>query len=106
MKAEKVVKVRWIDSMSDNGRWTLAEDIDMKPTECTTYGFLVEANEEFITVAQTLGMEPEQYCQMMCIPRCSITSIVDITEYDWNNPKHAVDPNEPNRVYIKAENVT
>ena len=73
MKAEKVVKVKWIDSMSDGGRWTLAEDIDMKPTECTTFGFLVDENENFITVAQTLGMEPEQYCQMICIPQKAIT---------------------------------
>lgn len=97
MKAEKVVKVKWIDSMSDNGRWTLAEDIDMKPTECTTYGFLVEANEEeFITVAQTLAMEPEQYCQMMCIPAKSITDywvIEDLSKQDGG----AVDPEEPGR---------
>lgn len=96
MKAEKVVKVRWINSMSDNGRWTLAEDIDMKPTECITFGFLVEENENFIIVAQTFGMEPEQYCQMMCIPRKAITHhwvIEDHSPHDGG----AVDPNEPGR---------
>ena len=96
MKTEKVVKVKWIDSMSDNGRWTLAEDIDMKPTECTTYGFLVEANENYITVAQTRGMEPEQYCQMMCIPMKSITNHWVIEDPD-EQVGGAVDPNEPGR---------
>lgn len=99
MKAEKVVKVRWIDSVSDNGRWTLAEDIDMKPAECTTYGFLVEANEEFITVAQTLGMEPEQYCQMMCIPQKAITHLLVIEDHSKQDGG-AVAPNAPDRVYI------
>jgi len=104
MKAEKVVKVRWIDSMSDTGRWTLAEDIDMKPTECTTFGFLVEENEEFITVAQTLGMEPEQYCQMMCIPQKAITHFLVIEDHSKQDGG-AVSPNAPDRVYIEAKNV-
>ena len=105
MKAEKVVKVLWKDSMSDTGRWTLAEDIDMKPSECTTFGFLVEANEDFITVAQTLCMEPEQYCQMMCIPQKAITHLLVIEDHSKQDGV-AVDPNSPNRVYIKAENIT
>ena len=112
MKATKIVKVKWIDSMSDNGRWTLAEDIDMKPTECTTLGFLVEGNEQFITVAQTLGMEPEQYCQMMCIPQKAITHLFVIEEHGVVQDGGAVDPNEPCRQesfethYVKAENIT
>ena len=97
MKAEKVVKVKWIDSMSDNGRWTLAEDIDMKPTECTTFGFLVEANEDYLIVAQTLGMEPEQYCQMMCIPAKSITHYWVIEDHNKQDGG-AVDPSDPSRI--------
>ena len=79
-KANKVVKVIWIDSMSDNGRWTLPEDIDMKPIECVTFGFLVEENENYIIVAQTLGIEPEQYCQMMCIPQKAITHLITLEQ--------------------------
>lgn len=96
MKAEKVVKVKWIDSMSDNGRWTLAEDIEMKPTECTTFGFLVEANKDYLTVAQTLGMEPEQYCQMICIPQKAVTHFWVIEDYSEQDGG-AVDPSDPSR---------
>lgn len=96
MKTEKIVKVKWIDSMSDNGRWTLAEDIDIKPTKCVTFGFLVDENENFITVAQTLGMEPEQYCHMICIPQKAITHLLVIEDHSKQNGG-AVDSNEHGR---------
>lgn len=89
MKAEKVVKVLWKDSMSDNGRWTLADEMDNGIIDCITYGFLVEENETYIAVAQTCGIDPEQYCHIISIPRCSIIDMMQIDP----NPDLAVNPN-------------
>ena len=88
MKAEKVVKVLWKDSMSDNGRWTLADEMDNGIIDCITYGFLVEENETYIAVAQTCGIDPEQYCHIISIPRCSIIDMMQIDP----NPELAVNP--------------
>lgn len=75
---KKVVKVLWKDSMSDNGRWTLADEMDNGIIDCITYGFLVEENDTYIAVAQTCGIDPEQYCHIISIPRCSITDMIQI----------------------------
>ena len=93
----KAVKIFWKDSLSSSS-WELMKDAkEVKPVCVTSYGFVIDETEDYVTIAQNYGVEPEQVCNTMCIPRCSITSIVDITEYDWNNPKHAVDPNAPDR---------
>ena len=84
----KAVKVTWQDSMSDNGRWTFVEDMEHGITSCITYGFLVEENETYIAVAQTRGVEPEQYCHIMSIPRRCIIDIIPIDP----NPDLAVNP--------------
>ena len=89
MKAEKVVKVLWKDSISDNGRWTYPEDIEHGIIDCITYGWLIEENETYIAVAQTRGIEPEQYCHIISIPRCSSVDLMLIDP----NPNHAVNPN-------------
>ena len=74
----KAVKVEWIDSTSDNGRWCLSQDVDIHPVECITLGFIVEDNDRFITLAQTLGKNPEQFCQMICIPKSAIRNMIVI----------------------------
>lgn len=102
MKAEKVVKVLWKDSMSDNGRWTYPEDMEHGITDCITYGWLVEENETYIAVAQTRGIEPEQYCHTISIPRCSIVDMMQIDP----NPELAVNPIVSEAHYVKTENIT
>ena len=97
MIAKKVVKVQWVDSMSDNGRWVLAEDLDHGITECITFGFLVEENEKYIAVAQTLGMGPEQYCHIISIPQKAITHLLVIEDHETQEGG-AVDPSEPSRI--------
>ena len=94
MKADKIVKVSWLDSLSSSG-WTLADDINEGITGCITYGFLVEDEADHITVAQTLGMKPEQYCGMISIPRASITFMQTID--GPARKEYGVDSNEPYR---------
>lgn len=76
----KVVKVKWVDSLSDNGRWTLKEDIDDYVAECVSYGWLVTDNDNYITIALNRIAEPEQYCQMISIPKCAVIELTDIED--------------------------
>lgn len=50
---------------------------------------LVDVDATYIAVAQTLGVEPEQYCHIISIPRCSIVDMMQIDP----NPDLAVNPN-------------
>lgn len=60
-------------------------------------GFLVEENENYIIVAQILGIEPEQYCQIMCIPQKAITHLITLDEKLHDEDGYGIDPNEPGR---------
>lgn len=76
----KVVKILWIDSCASNLNWTIAEDIDVKPMFIETFGVVVEENEEYIAVAQNYGDDPEQYCNIMTIPKGCIKELFVIHE--------------------------
>ena len=72
------VKVIWIDSFSSNQGWTLLKDLDfedMEPICIETYGKLIKETEEYVTVAQNYGIEPEQICNLMTIPKGCIKEI-------------------------------
>ena len=72
MKTLDDVKVIWIDSFSSNQSWILLKDLDFEDTEpirIETYGKLIKETEEYITVAQNYGIEPEQICNLMTIPK-------------------------------------
>lgn len=72
----KEVRVKWIDSLSGDCRWTLKEDF--KPSICRpiTYGFVIYEDDEIISIAQTYSPEdgdaPEQFNGHITIPKCSI----------------------------------
>lgn len=68
----KKVYVEWLDSARGYD-WTLLSDVDFKPVECETIGWLIAETDTYITVGQTIGYEPEQVCNTMTIPRCAIT---------------------------------
>jgi len=76
----KVVKILWIDSCASNLNWTIAEDIDVKPMFIETFGVVVEENYEYIAVAQNYGDNPEQYCNIMTIPKGCIKEVFVIQE--------------------------
>ncbi len=69
----RIVKIEWIDSSSDTGRWTTPEEIDNDVLEVVSIGFLVKEDDRQITLALNRIAEPEQYCQMVSIPKVAIT---------------------------------
>lgn len=85
MKAvnKEIVIIEWVDSVRASD-WTYVEDVDEKPMDCISVGFLVEETNDSVTIAQNYGIKPEQVCNTMTIPKCSIKSIRKIDEkYYW-----------------------
>lgn len=73
------VRVKWIDSCASNSEWILGSDIKdcgcMDPIKIFTYGFLIKEDKDYVVIAQNYGVNPEQYCNLMSIPRGCILSI-------------------------------
>ena len=75
----KIVVIDWVDSVRAFD-WTLMEDVDEKPVNCTSVGFLLKETDDYVTIAQNYGLEPEQVCNLITIPKCSIRNIREIKE--------------------------
>lgn len=75
----KIVKIEWVDS-ARSFDWSLLEEIDNKPVNCISVGFLIENTKEHITIAQNYGLKPEQVCNLITIPKCSVKSIKKLKE--------------------------
>lgn len=73
----KIVVIKWIDSVRTFD-WTLLDDVDEKSLDCISAGFLINENEKTVTIAQNYGIKPEQVCNLITIPRCSIISIEEL----------------------------
>ena len=77
----KKVYVEWVDSARNND-WNITGeidlDVDFKPIEVETIGWLVHETDNYIMVAQSIGYEPEQFCGSMIIPKCSVTKMVNM----------------------------
>lgn len=76
----KVVKIIWIDSCSSDSSWTMAEDVNTGIIQIETYGIIIKETDEFISVAQNYGNEPEQFCNIMTIPKGCIKETVTIPD--------------------------
>ena len=76
----KAVKVEWIDSCSSNQNWILMEELngDVEPIKITTYGVLIQETDTCYTIAQNYGVEPEQVCNFMTIPKGCVTKITEL----------------------------
>ena len=76
----RTIKIEWIDSCSSNTEWTLLSDIceDIQPIKITTIGFLIQETDDCITVAQNYGIDPEQACNFMTIPKGCIKKIEEL----------------------------
>ncbi len=88
MKKE-IVRVDWIDSCASNTKWTLdefdgAKDLDVEPVKITTTGVQVLDGDTYIVVAQNYGVNPQQFCSLMSIPKGCITStrVLDVIEFE------------------------
>lgn len=73
----KIVVIKWIDSVRAFD-WTLLDDVDEKSLDCISVGFIINENEKVVTIAQNYGIKPEQVCNLITIPRCSIISIEEL----------------------------
>ena len=76
----KIVKISWIDSCASNSHWNLVEDFDgdIEPIKIVSIGFLLQENDDIVTIAQNFGTNPEQVCNLMTIPKGCIKEIVTI----------------------------
>ena len=78
----KAVKIEWIDSVASNHEWLLMDDVrnwkDVEPMLIYTYGVVVQEDEHYVVVAQSYGVEPEECCNLMSIPKGCIKSITDL----------------------------
>ena len=79
-KVEKnIIVIEWVDSVRAFD-WTLLEDVDEKSLDCISVGFLLKEMDNCVTIAQNYGIKPEQVCNIITIPKCSIKNIRKI---DW-----------------------
>jgi hypothetical protein len=76
---KKIIVIDWVDSIRSFD-WTLIEDIDEKLLDCVSVGFLLKETDDCITIAQNYGLEPEQVCNLITIPKCSIKNIREIKD--------------------------
>lgn len=76
-----IVIIEWVDSVRASD-WAYVEDVDEKPMDCISVGFLLKETEDSVTIAQNYGLKPEQVCNLMTIPKRSIRSIKEIKE-NW-----------------------
>ena len=81
----KVVKVLCVDSCNSNLNWTVAEDIEVKLICIDSYGVVVKDTDEFLAIAQNYGGIPEQYSNIMTIPKGCIKEVFVIHEDNVNN---------------------
>lgn len=76
----KVVKVLWVDSCNSNLNWTAAEDIEVKLICIDSFGVVIKDTDEFLAIAQNYGGIPEQYSNIMTIPKGCIKEVFVIHE--------------------------
>ena len=72
-----IIVIEWVDSVRAFD-WTLLEDVDEKSLDCISVGFLLKETDNCVTIAQNYGIKPEQVCNIITIPKCSIKNIREI----------------------------
>lgn len=75
----KIVVIDWVDSVRASD-WVLMEDVNEKSLDCVSIGFLIKETNKHVTIAQNYGTNPEQVCNLMTIPKCSIVQLREIEE--------------------------
>ena len=88
MKIKKdVYRIDWIDSCASNLRWVSESDfveLDDEPIKIISYGVIIADNKDYIALAHNYGINPQQFCSVMSIPKGCIQSskIIDTIEFD------------------------
>ena len=67
----EVVKIQWIDSCASNMNWSLLNEFDgdIEPIKIISYGVIIQETEECVTIAQNYGVNSNQCCSLMTIPK-------------------------------------
>lgn len=72
-----LVEIKWVDSNSSDNIWEYLDDLEsLRPVQCNSVGYLVENDENYKTLAQSISHN--QVLGRITIPIGSIESIVDI----------------------------
>lgn len=71
----KLIEIEWIDSCSGPETWSFIDEMTpFLPVEVRTVGFVIDDNDEAITVAHSLTKSKKQVSGLMTIPKVSIIS--------------------------------
>lgn len=77
----KFVRVEWIDSHEVLGNWTLLTELDeddLRTSPISTVGFVLRDTDDRMVIVLNNG--GDQVSNGIVIPRCSIESVVELTE--------------------------
>ena len=77
-KKKRIVRVDWQDSCEWNG-WR-DDTKDMKPSNCTTIGFMRSDCKNHVIIASS--QSDHSHCSHMVIPRGCIKKITDLKDAD------------------------
>lgn len=73
----KIVKIKWLDSASDDGKWYDKEEYNsIKPVVCKSVGFVLKETDKYITIAHSVS--PDQIAFTMAIPKFAIIKIKEL----------------------------
>jgi len=73
----KSIYIEWLDSKGITSAWEYLDEVEpLTPCTCKSIGYLIDDNEKYKTIVQTLS--DTQLIGRMSIPTCSILKIVEI----------------------------
>lgn len=74
LKKMEPVFVEWVDSRATGNYWENIDSIEpLEVAKCKTYGFVVEINKQYLTVASTISKE-----QILCRLTIPVPAIIRI----------------------------
>lgn len=79
----KMIYVEWTDSLLENSRWQLLQQVENQILKCATVGFMISDTDEFITIAQSYTLdrpfEDISVSGTMTIPKGSIIRLEELS---------------------------
>ncbi len=86
----RLVEIEWLDAHGDGGGWMMIEEITPKIKPCSTVGYVVTEDANFICTVQTHGLDG-QYYNHLCIPKGMITKTTE-RETEWEKKRESSTP--------------
>ena len=69
--------VAWLDSRVSHAAWEYLDELEsLKPANCVSAGWLIEATQEYLTLVGTVS--PDQVLHRLTIPRCAICEMTEV----------------------------